>query len=193
MAKIKKEVKKAKPRVKKEKKSKKEPALKLRAKPAAHAPAPNLASEQIKEAKKKQKYFEGLGRRKTSIAQVRLFSSGEKTPRESELSKEQAFLINEKSLEQYFPTFELREIALSPFKLMDCISQFNVSVKVKGGGLHSQSEAIRHGIAKSLVIFNPDFKKRLKKAGFLTRDPRMRERKKFGLKRARRAPQWQKR
>jgi len=66
-------------------------------------------------------------------------------------------------------------------------------VKVKGGGFHAQAEAVRHGIARALVIFNPDFRKRLKRAGFLTRDPRMRERKKFGLKRARRAPQWAKR
>jgi small subunit ribosomal protein S9 len=71
--------------------------------------------------------------------------------------------------------------------------KFSVSAVVRGGGLHSQAEAIRHGVARALVLFNEEFKKRLKKAGFLTRDPRMKERKKFGLKRARRAPQWQKR
>jgi len=76
---------------------------------------------------------------------------------------------------------------------MQCLDKFRVSVIVRGGGLQGQAEAIRHGIARALVLFSPDFRKRLKKAGYLKRDPRMRERKKFGLKRARRAPQWQKR
>ncbi len=138
-----------------------------------------------KEIKEITRYFEGLGRRKTSTARVRLFLQREEEGK--------IFLVNQKTLEQYFPTFELQETVLSPLKKMNCFAQFRVSVKVKGGGLNSQTEAIRHGIAKALIIFNPDFRKRLKKAGFLTRDPRMRERKKFGLKRARRAPQWQKR
>ena len=129
-----------------------------------------------------EKYLETEGRRKTSAARVRLFTLGEKT-----------FSINGKPLNQYFPAFELQEIAKSSLQLMKCDDKFGISVIVKGGGLHSQSEAIRHGIARALILFNPDFRKRLKKAGFLTRDSRMRERKKFGLKRARRAPQWQKR
>ena len=137
-----------------------------------------------KVAKKIVKYFVGLGRRKMAIAQIRLFNRQ---------GKEKTFLVNEKPLEKYFPTIELQEIALSPLKLINSVEQFNLSVKVKGGGLAAQAEAVRHGIAKTLVLFNPDFKKTLKKAGFLTRDSRMRERKKFGLKRARRAPQWQKR
>ena len=76
---------------------------------------------------------------------------------------------------------------------MDCLDKFNVSVNLKGGGSASQAEAVRHGIARALILFNPEFRKKLKKAGYLKRDPRMRERKKFGLKRARRAPQWSKR
>ena len=76
---------------------------------------------------------------------------------------------------------------------IQCQDKFKVSVIVRGGGISSQAEAIRHGTAKILVIFNPDFRKRLKKAGFLRRDSRMRERKKFGLRRARRAKQWSKR
>ena len=136
----------------------------------------------VKEIKKKIKYFESLGRRKTATSRVRLSQGGEKT-----------FLINGRPLENYFPTFELQEIVLSPLKLMDSVGQFTISAKIKGGGLHGQAEAVRHGITKSLVLFNPDFRKTLKKAGYLTRDSRMRERKKFGLKRARRAPQWQKR
>ena len=87
----------------------------------------------------------------------------------------------------------MRETILSPLKLMNVLDKFRIMIKVKGGGIHSQAEAVRHGIARALVIFNAEFRKRLKKAGYLTRDSRMRERKKFGLKRARRAPQWRKR
>ena len=76
---------------------------------------------------------------------------------------------------------------------MKCQDKFKISVIVRGGGISGQAEAIRHGIARALVLFNPDFRKRLKKAGFLRRDSRMRERKKFGLRRARRAKQWSKR
>lgn len=131
---------------------------------------------------KPEKYFEAEGRRKTAVARIRLFTQAEKL-----------FLVNEKPLEHYFPIFELRQIAQASLEKMKCLDKFRVSARVQGGGLRAQAEAIRHGIARALVLFNPDFRKRLKAAGFLRRDPRMRERKKFGLKRARRAPQWQKR
>ena len=131
---------------------------------------------------KPEKYYEAVGRRKTSIARVRLFSKGEKL-----------FLVNAKPIEKYFPTFELQEIAKAPLEKMKCLDKFRISARTKGGGLVSQAEAIRHAISRALVLFNPDFRKRLKKAGFLKRDPRMKERKKFGLKRARKAPQWAKR
>lgn len=129
-----------------------------------------------------EKYLEAVGRRKTSVARVRLFTRGEK-----------AFLINQKPLEKYFAIPDLRRTAQSSLEKMKCLDKFRVEALVKGGGLSSQAEAIRHGTARALTIFNIDFKKRLRRAGFLTRDSRMRERKKFGLKRARRAPQWQKR
>ena len=116
------------------------------------------------------------------MARVRLFTRGEKT-----------ILVNNKPYNVYFPTIELQQIAQAALEKMKCLDKFRVSAIVKGGGLSAQAEAIRHGISRALTLFNPDFKKRLKKAGFLTRDSRMRERKKFGLKRARRAPQWQKR
>ena len=135
-----------------------------------------------KEEKKISKFFEGLGRRKTATARVRLLAEAEKEN-----------LINGRPLENYFPTNELQETIFSPFKKMECLGQFGLSVRVKGGGISAQAEAVRHGIAKALVLFDPEMRKKLKKAGFLTRDPRMRERKKFGLKRARRAPQWAKR
>lgn len=131
---------------------------------------------------KELKYYEAVGRRKTAIARVRLFTKGEKD-----------FLVNEKPLKGYFPELEQQQTAFSSLEKMKCTDKFRVMVKVRGGGLHAQAEAVRHGISRCLVKFNPDFKKRLRRAGYLTRDPRMRERKKFGLKRARRAPQWHKR
>lgn len=143
-------------------------------------------TENKKEIKKPvpkiSRYFEAVGRRKTSIARVRLFTQGEKV-----------ILINEKLFQSYFSNLELQRIVISSLEKMKAIDKFRISVKVKGGGIHSQAEAVRHGITRALVKFNPDFRKRMRRAGYLTRDPRMRERKKFGLKRARRAPQWSKR
>ena len=130
----------------------------------------------------KIKFFGAVGRRKRAVARVRL-----------SVQKEKIFLVNEKTLEAYFPILELQAKIFSPLKETECLNKFKVSVITKGGGLQGQAEAIRHGISRALILFNPDFRKTLKKAGFLTRDSRMRERKKFGLKRARRAPQWSKR
>lgn len=137
---------------------------------------------EIPEKSKGIKYFNGIGRRKTAVANVRLFPSGEKT-----------FLVNEKTCKEYFPTSDLQQIVASAFVKMKCEDRFGVVAKVHGGGVHAQAEAVRHGISRAMVKFNDEFKKRLSKVGYLTRDPRMRERKKFGLKRARRAPQWGKR
>lgn len=128
------------------------------------------------------KYFEAVGRRKTASAQVKLF-----------LSDNQEIIINGKQLKDYFPSFFLQHVVLAPFNLLSLNQKFRVEVKVKGGGKQSQAEAIRHGISRALIIYDPQLKQILKKAGFLKRDPRMKERKKYGLKRARRAPQWQKR
>jgi len=157
-------------------------AKKVAKKPTQPAVGYPKKVEKPEAAAKPVKYLEGLGRRKTAVAQVRLFTLGEKT-----------FLVNGKPIGIYFPAFELQQVAKSALEKMNCLDKFGISVKVKGGGFSAQVEAIRHGIARALVLFNPDFRKRLKKAGFLTRDSRMRERKKFGLKRARRAPQWSKR
>jgi small subunit ribosomal protein S9 len=140
--------------------------------------------EKIEEAVpvlKPGRYCEAIGRRKTAIARVRIFLQGDR-----------AFSVNDKTLSQYFPS-DLQLIAQEALTRMNFSDKFSVSARVKGGGLHAQAEAIRHGISRALVLTNQDFKKKLKKAGFLTRDPRMRERKKFGLKRARKAPQWSKR
>src|SRR4030042_1556526 len=134
------------------------------------------------EKEKPERYWSGVGRRKTSIARARIFAKGEKD-----------FLVNNKSYQKYFPVLDYWQMASSSLVKMNVLDKLRVLVKVKGGGYHSQAEAVRHAIARALVKFNPNFRKRLRKVGFLTRDPRMRERKKFGLKRARRAPQWAKR
>jgi len=136
----------------------------------------------LKTKEKENRFFEAVGRRKTSTARVRIYSKG---------SGE--ILINQKPLAEYFPMPEAQEKVLAPLKITDCLGKFQASVKVRGGGLNSQAEAVRHGLARALVDFDQDLRKSLKKTGFLTRDPRMRERKKFGLRRARRARQWRKR
>lgn len=127
------------------------------------------------------RYFEAVGRRKTAIARVRVFT------------KPGDFTVNEKPYAEYFPTMELQKIVEDALQKMKLFGRFRVSVKVFGGGIHAQAEATRHGLARCLIRFNPNFRKRLKRAGFLRRDPRVKERKKFGLKKARRAPQWAKR
>lgn len=128
------------------------------------------------------RYFEATGRRKTAIARVRLYTKGDKT-----------ITVNGKDIADYFKTLTLQRIVSSSLDKMKSTGRFKITVIVKGGGINSQAEAVRHGLARALVIFNPEYRKRLRKAGFLTRDSRMKERKKFGLKRARRAPQWSKR
>ncbi len=128
------------------------------------------------------KFYEAIGRRKTAVARVRLHTKGEKE-----------FIVNGKPYNKYFLHAQTQESASASLKKMKSLDRFRIVARVTGGGEHAQAEAVRHGIARVLVEFNENFKKRLRKAGFLTRDPRMRERKKFGLRRARRAPQWAKR
>lgn len=129
-----------------------------------------------------KRYFEGTGRRKTAIARVRLTPSDTKS-----------FIINGKTLEAYFQDIELRKTCEEIFDQAASGSAFAVSVKVIGSGLHAQAEAIRHGIARALLEWNPEIKNILGTFSYLKRDSRMRERKKFGLRRARRARQWRKR
>lgn len=129
-----------------------------------------------------KRYYQGTGRRKTSVARVRLFpGAGE-------------FVINGKSPEDYFGARDLiqREIR-RPLELTGNGAAFNVLVKVRGGGVVGQAGAVRHGIARALLDLDEDLRPTLKRAGLLTRDPRAKERKKVGLKRARKAPQYTKR
>lgn len=127
------------------------------------------------------RYVEGIGRRKTAVARVRLVPGTGK------------LLANNKSFEGYFHLSKLDHIARSPIEALKLAGKFDVFAKVAGGGIRAQAEALRHGIARALVLYNDEFKKRLRSLGYLTRDSRMVERKKYGLKKARRAPQWQKR
>jgi small subunit ribosomal protein S9 len=138
--------------------------------------------------KEERKYYEAVGRRKKAVARVRIFTSGP-----SQSVGEGNVKINNKPYKEYFPSLGLQKIVEAPFIRLKSINRFNGSVKVKGGGPAGQAEAVRHGIARALVLFDDNFRKKLKKAGYLKRDPRKKERKKFGLKKARRAPQWRKR
>lgn len=129
-----------------------------------------------------KEYIETVGRRKTSVARVRLYPAGKTT-----------FVINEKDLSTYFPTEELQLIVKNPFTQVKSEGKFKISVLVKGGGIHSQAEAVRHGISRALIKGDMQLRAILKEAGLLTRDPRMKERRKFGLRKARKSKQWSKR
>lgn len=148
--------------------------------------APEIKEEIIKKLKKNE-YIEGIGRRKRSVARVRIYTS---SPSQSVDKK--GFPINGKMGKDYFIS-KYREVALAPLKKLRALDKFSLTVKVKGGGITGQAEAVRMGLARALVIFDPAFRKKLKRARHLTRDPREKERKKPGLKKARKAPQWSKR
>jgi len=126
-------------------------------------------------------YIEGIGRRKTATARVRLFTSHGET------------IVNDKPLDEYFKTSALQNDIDSVFKLLGITKRPKVTAVVKGGGIAGQAEAVRHGLARAFLKEDETRRSTLKKAGFLMRDPRMKERKKFGLHKARRAPQWSKR
>lgn len=129
----------------------------------------------------KVKYYYGTGRRKHSVARVRIYpGSGNVT-------------INGRRIDDYFGLETLKLIARQPLTLTDTLDKFDVVCTVKGGGVTGQAGAIRHGLTRALLRYDDSLRKVLKKAGFITRDPRMKERKKYGLKAARRAPQFSKR
>ncbi len=132
--------------------------------------------------KKNQQYFYASGKRKTAVARVRLYPNGKGD-----------IIVNEKPAEQYFSLLAATGSVKYPLKLTGLTKKFDISAKVVGGGLSAQAEAVRHGISKALLDFDNELRATLKKAGLLTRDARIKERKKPGLKRARRAPQFSKR
>lgn len=130
----------------------------------------------------KGEYIFGLGRRKTSIARVRLYKTG--TGKAT---------VNDKPLEVYFPVQELQVMISNVLDVVGLQGAVDIIAEAEGGGIHGQAESVRLGLSRALIILNPTYRKTLKKLGCLTRDPRAKERKKFGLKKARRAPQWSKR
>lgn len=125
--------------------------------------------------------YQGTGRRKTSVARVRLVDGNGK------------FIINKRDMDEYFDHETLKMIAKAPLELTETMGKFDVYVNVYGGGSTGQAGAIRHGISRALLEVDPEYRKTLKQAGFLTRDPRKKERLKYGLKKARKAPQFSKR
>jgi small subunit ribosomal protein S9 len=128
-------------------------------------------------------YYYGTGRRKTAVARVRLYPT----------SGDGVITVNGRNADEYFPRETLMQTVRSPLRILELGNRFSISVKVVGGGVSGQAGAVRHGIARALIRADEEFRPVLRKNGFLTRDPRMKERKKYGLKRARKAPQYTKR
>lgn len=138
---------------------------------------------EAKTEKTEKKYFEAIGRRKTAAAQVRMWPG----------SKASVTINGGKDLEQYFKTDEQRRVAMEALTNAKAPEKFKITALIRGGGANGQSEALRLGIARALILYDAELRKQLKKAGFLKRDSRAKERRKFGLKKARKAPQWSKR
>ena len=132
--------------------------------------------------KSKKAYMYGTGRRKSSVAHVHLFPGGTGS-----------ITINGRDIDDYFGLETLKMVVRQPLNATDTLGKVDIVATVEGGGVSGQAGALRHGISRALLLVNPEFRPVLKKAGFLTRDPRMKERKKYGLKAARRAPQFSKR
>ena len=130
----------------------------------------------------KRKFYYGTGRRKSSVARVRVYENGTGV-----------ITVNGRDIDDYFGLDTLKLIVRQPLVTSDLIGKVDVVVTVAGGGVSGQAGAIRHGISRALLQLNPEYRASLKAEGFLTRDPRMKERKKYGLKAARRAPQFSKR
>jgi small subunit ribosomal protein S9 len=132
--------------------------------------------------KKAEKYIEAIGRRKEAVARVRLFES-----------KTNSITVNDKPVAEFFKTEALQKVASEGLLGSELSTSFDITAKVNGGGISSQAESVRLAISRALVKFNEELRKDLKKKGFLKRDPRAKERRKFGLKKARKAAQWSKR
>ncbi len=150
--------------------------------PAADTPIAEAEIIAASERAKGGSFIAALGRRKTSQARVRLIKNGKGT-----------VTVNGREMEKYFTTYDVRDDVMSPLRAVGQETSVDVSAKVVGGGIRGQAQAIRLGIARALIELNPTFRVALKKLGYLSRDSRKRERKKFGRKGARRSPQWSKR
>ncbi len=145
------------------------------------------AKRTVKKEKAPERYYSALGRRKSSVVRVRLFPTKDETPPADNV------MVNDKKLKIFFPLAELQEIVVSPLAVAGGEVKFRVLAFARGGGIRGQAEAARLAVARALVKFNEKLRQSLRAAGYLTRDDRAVERKKAGLKKARRAPQWKKR
>ena len=143
--------------------------------------AEKKATEEKNLMQRQGRYFYADGKRKSAIARVRLYENGKG-----------GIVINNKPIDEYFFGMHVSKVK-APLKIANALNLFDIIVKVIGGGVSSQADAVRHGISKALLEYDPELRAQLKKAGLLTRDSRVKERKKPGLRRARRAPQWAKR
>ena len=138
-----------------------------------------------------EKYYESVGRRKEAVARVRIYT---KKSSDVQVSEDKALIIvNGKPYYEYFKIPRLQNIVDAPLKKLKSLNRFKATVKISGGGARGQADAIRFGLGRALVLFDLNFSKKLRKAGYLTRDARVKERRKYGLKKARKAPQWAKR
>jgi|SRR3989344_7904092 len=138
-----------------------------------------------------EKYYEAVGRRKESIARVRVFTR--KASDEPVADNKILLLVNGISYVDYFGGERLQSIVEAPFQKLKSLTRFKATVFVSGGGKAGQADAVKHGLSRALVLFDANFSKKLSKAGYIRRDPRIKERRKYGLKKARKSPQWSKR
>lgn len=152
--------------------------------------AVGLKEGEVESENAKEKYYEAVGRRKESIARLRLF-----TRKSTDVVQEDAALltVNGKDYREYFLDSNLISRIESPLRKLKSLNRFKATAMVNGGGIAGQADAVRHGLARTLEQFDTNFRKKLKKSGLLTRDPRAKERRKYGLKKARKAGQWSKR
>ena len=160
---------------------KKPPVKKTAKKPMKVTKA--TVEDKPKKATKKLPYIQVVGKRKTAVARVRFYPKDNRGD----------IIINEKSYKEFFPYFEFQSVVEKPLRKVNLLGKHYITIKIAGGGKRGQADAVAHGIARALLKFNEEFKKALKSEKLLTRDARKKERKKPGLKRARRAPQWAKR
>jgi len=151
-------------------------------KPVVHHKVAEAQTAKAPVSKQSYNFLSAVGRRKEAIARVRLFAKGTGK-----------IIVNGEEFTKYFPGFDLQYVVLQPLKLLGLESALDFTVKVQGGGKFGQADAVRHGLARTLLLLDPEHRKALRTAGYLTRDARVKERKKYGLKKARRGPQFSKR
>lgn len=147
--------------------------------------------ESVKNNDRIEKYYESVGRRKEATARVRVYTKKSTDIQEKE--DKAIIVVNDQPYFKYFNSDFLQDVVDAPLKKLKSLNRFKATVKVNGGGIHGQADAIKFGLSRALVLFDSNFSKKLRKAGYLTRDSREKERRKYGLKKARKAPSWAKR